>query len=233
MYKKHFKRNLCCLFFGAILIGTITSCEKKSEKVSSEKEHKVSMNDKPQIKEVPVPGQMTGHGGMVGHEGMAGHGGDVATMRSHGGMPGGGMGAHGGMTPEMDAGDLAAPFKAKRKSVRTVDVPDEVKKKWKEVSINVKDKESGKIEHYKVQLNSNFKIPDTDLEINVGVFLPHFSMLREGKITSVSAKPENPALEVTVTENGAEKYRGWLFAKFPDMHAFEHGKYTILLDNEF
>jgi hypothetical protein len=177
---------------------------------------------------------MGGHGGMSGeaigaHGTMGAHGG----MGAHGEMSGGSAGAHGGMAPDMTAADLAEPFKAKRKSIRTIEVPEEVKEKWKEVSIHVRDKKSGESKHYKVQINGNFKVPGTDLDINVGEFLPHFTMPTGGKITSASNEPNNPALQVTIKEKSEEKYRGWLFSNFPDMHAFEHEKYAVTLDNDF
>jgi hypothetical protein len=154
-------------------------------------------------------------------------------MGAHGGMSGGSMGAHGGMSPEVTPGDLAEPFTAKRKSTRTVEVPEEVKEKWKEVSIHVRDKKTGESKHYKVQVSGDFKVPGTDLDIKIGEFLPHFTMPTGGKITSASNEPNNPALQVTIDENNEEKYRGWLFANFPEMHAFEHEKYAITLDNNF
>ena len=118
MNKKYLRRNICCLFSGAILIGTLTSCEKKSEKALSEP--KVTASAEPRMKEVPIQGQMPGHGGMGGMSGGAAiksHGGmGGGSMGAHGGMPGKSMGgAHSGMLPEVRPGDLAEPFKAKRK----------------------------------------------------------------------------------------------------------------------
>lgn len=239
MFKKTMKKNSCWIISGALLL-LVTSCgEKKSEGPDSDTtEHTGSaMKEEPRTKEVPVPGQMGAHGGMSGGGAMGAHGGMTGggAMGAHGGMTGGGMagggavGAHGEMTP----GDLAPPFKANRKSVRTVEVSEEIKNKWKEVSIHVRDKKSGVSEHYKVQINSDFKIPNTDLNISVGEFLPHFTMPSGGKITSASSEPQNPALKVVINEKDEEKYSGWLFAKFPEMHAFEHEKYVISLDDDF
>ncbi len=231
MYKNIFKKNTCWVISGALLL-TLTSCgEKKSEVSHSDTARETVKTEEPQIKEVPVPGQMGAHAGMTG--------GDMRT--AHGGMSGGGMGAHGSMSGggaigahgEMTPGDLAGPFKAKRKSVRTIEVSEEIKNKWKEVSIHVRDKKSGVSEHYKVRINSDFKVPNTDLNISVGEFLPHFTMPTGGKITSASNEPQNPALRIVINEKDEEKYRGWLFAKFPEMHAFEHEKYAISLDDDF
>ncbi len=244
MFMKTMKKNSCWIVSGALLL-CLTSCgEKKSEEPRSEttKETGSAMKEEPRTKEVPVAGQMGAHGSMSGGGAMGAHGGmsgggksGGGAMGAHGGMSGGGMagggavGAHGEMTP----GDLAAPFKPKRKSTRTIEVSEEIKNKWKEVSIHVRDKKSGASEHYKVQINSDFTVPDTDLNIKVGEFLPHFTMPSGGKIISASSEPQNPALRVVINEKDEEKYRGWLFAKFPEMHAFEHEKYAVSLDDDF
>ena len=238
MFRIYCKHSVC---WGFSLLLILTACEKKSQETSGEPKKEVAKTTKPEtkIKEVPVPGQMAAHGeragsGMSPHGDMSGsamsaHGG----MPDHGGMAGGEMASHGGMGPDVTAGDLAEPFKPKRKSTRTVEVSEEVKKKWKQVNIYVRDKQSGKTEHYTVKMHTDFKIPHTDLDVKVGDFLPHFTMPSMGKITSASNEPNNPALQVVISEKGEEKYSGWLFANFPEMHAFEHEKYAIGLDNNF
>lgn len=243
MFKKFLTKNTCWIISGAILL-TFTACGNKSEEVSDDSTKEVAGHTEPKTKEVPIPGQMgSPHAGMAGggagpHGGMTGGGagphGDMsagAMGSSHGG---GAIGSHGNMAPELTESDfLSEPFKAKRKSNRSVEVSDEVKKKWHEVSIHVRDKKSGTSKHYKVKMNSDFEIPGTDLSVKVGAFLPHFTMPTGGKIASVSSEPKNPALQVVINEKDKEQYRGWLFSKFPEMHAFEHEKYAISLDDDF
>ncbi len=118
------------------------------------------------------------------------------------------------------------------KPPKQVVVPDAVKQKWKTLSILVTDKTSGKSVSYEVKPNSEFEVPGTDLKLDIGAFLPDFSMDGQ-QITSASANPNNPALQVSIKEQGQEKYSGWLFSKFANMHAFEHEKYSIVLENKF
>jgi hypothetical protein len=107
-------------------------------------------------------------------------------------------------------------------------VPDSVKGKWKAVKIAVTDKTSNKITEYTVPLGSEFAIPDTGLVISVASFLPQFSM--DGSmVTSLSNDPKNPAAQAMITEGGNELFKGWLFAMFPAVHAFQHPKYAITL----
>jgi hypothetical protein len=113
-------------------------------------------------------------------------------------------------------------------------VPNSVKGKWSGAKIIVEDKLT-KIKHeYTVKLGSDFKIPDTDLSIHVGDFLPDFRM--DGlNLTSASNEPINPALAVRVFEKGKQIFPapgrewGWLFGRVPSVHPFEHQKYGIIL----
>ncbi|MFQ5645304.1 MAG: hypothetical protein ACE5GM_00060 [bacterium] len=121
--------------------------------------------------------------------------------------------------------------KAVKKARRLV-VSDEVKATWKTIKLLVKNKKTGNSKTYEVPVNSEFKVPDTKLVVKIGAFLPDFTM-PPGVLTSASNQPNNPALFAKILEGKAEKYSGWLFAKFPDMHAFEHDLYAITLKNDF
>jgi len=107
-------------------------------------------------------------------------------------------------------------------------ISDEVRAAWTSVTIAVKDKESGTVKNYEVTPETEFAIPDTELKLQLGAYLPDFSMTPD-QIVSRSAEPNNPAIQMNISDGGVEKYKGWLFAKFPDMHAFEHPKYGISL----
>lgn len=125
----------------------------------------------------------------------------------HGGMPGMGM-------------------PAKKES--TVVVPDTLKGRWKSVRIVVLETATRKEIPCVVPVGSDFKVPGTDLTLRVENLLPDFSM-GGGVITSKSDKLENPAVQVRILEGGKETFKGWMFAKFPDAHPFEHPKYSARL----
>ncbi|MBI4715722.1 MAG: DUF2155 domain-containing protein, partial [Nitrospirae bacterium] len=64
--------------------------------------------------------------------------------------------------------------------------------------------------------------------VQVTDFLPDFKI--EGSLyTSGSTNPLNPAVNVLVTEGGKEIFKGWLFQKFPSIHAFKHQRFGITL----
>ncbi|MBI5188608.1 MAG: DUF2155 domain-containing protein [Nitrospirae bacterium] len=113
-------------------------------------------------------------------------------------------------------------------------VPDSVKGRWSAVKIVVEDRGTKKTQEYKISLHSDFVIPNSNLKVTVGEFLPDFKM--DGlTLTSVSNQPNNPAVGIRVFEGdkqifpAPEKQWGWLFSKMPSVHPFEHPKYGITL----
>ena len=113
-------------------------------------------------------------------------------------------------------------------------LPEAVKGKWGAAKIIIEDKGTKTKQEYTVKLNSDFKVPNSDLNIRVGDFLPDFRM--DGlNLTSGSNEPKNPALAIQVSEKGKQIFPapgrqwGWLFAKVPSIHPFEHPKYSVTL----
>ncbi len=107
-------------------------------------------------------------------------------------------------------------------------VPDFVKDKWKAVRLEILNKSTNKKEEVTINLKSEYNIPDSNLKVKVGDFLPDFRM--DGlTITSASNEPKNPAVYVVVSEGENEIFKGWLYSKFPSIHPFQHEIYTLTL----
>ncbi len=112
---------------------------------------------------------------------------------------------------------------------RLIRVPDEVMGKWQAVKLRVEEKSSSKPPQvFTVKLGGGLDIPGSKLHVRVGEFLPALQV-SGNEVTSASNNPTNPAVMVTVTEDGKESFKGWLFGKFPDMQPFEDPKYRITL----
>ena len=111
---------------------------------------------------------------------------------------------------------------------KTIVVPDSVKGTLKAVKIEVEFKEKKSKKAFTIPLNSEFKVPDTDLTLKVGNFLPQFAMAAD-QITSSSNNPENPAAQLEVFQGGKEVFHGWLFALHPTVHPFTNDKYGVTL----
>jgi len=112
---------------------------------------------------------------------------------------------------------------------RPVRIPDAVMGKWQAVKLRVEEKDGGKPpETFTVNLGGQLAIPGSKLRVKTGEFLPALQV-SGGEITSASNDPTNPAVLVTVSEDGKETFKGWLFSKFPEMQPFEHPRYRITL----
>ncbi len=109
-----------------------------------------------------------------------------------------------------------------------VAVPDNVKGKWKAVTLIVEDKSTKKRQEFTVNLHSDLKIPNSALKVVIGDFLPEFRMGADA-ITSASNEPNNPAVKVKVYEGDKEIFKGWLYSRFPTIHPFEHPKFSLTL----
>ena len=112
---------------------------------------------------------------------------------------------------------------------RLIRVPDAVKGRWQAVKLRVEEKNGSKPPQvYTVKLGGQFDILGGPLRVRVGEFLPALQV-SGNEVTSPSNDPTNPAVMVTVSEDGKEVFKGWLFAKFPEMQPFEHPTYRITL----
>ena len=125
--------------------------------------------------------------------------------------------------PGAPHGEAGAPPVEKK-----IVVPDDVKAGWKAVKVEVEFKEKKSKKAFTIPLNSEFKVPDSDLTLKVGSFLPHFTMAAD-QITSGSNNLENPAVQLEVFQEGKEIFHGWLFSKYPAVHPLTHDKYGVAL----
>ena len=107
-------------------------------------------------------------------------------------------------------------------------VPPSVAGRWKAVGIAVIDKSNESRKVYTIPIGGKLSIPGSTMLVKVETFLPAFIM--EGStMTSSSNDLKNPGVNVLITENGAVIFKGWLFSKFPNTHAFMHPKYGFTL----
>jgi hypothetical protein len=115
-------------------------------------------------------------------------------------------------------------------------VPQEVKDRWSAVKFIVEDKIHNKQLEISAPIDGETKIPDTNLLVKVGPFLPDFRM-DANTITSSSNEPKNPAVGVIIYEDGKQifpepgKKWGWFWARkeLQMMHLFQHQRYALTL----
>jgi len=114
------------------------------------------------------------------------------------------------------------------KKDRKVIVPKDVAVKWKAVKLAIENKPAKTTKEYTVEVGSDLAVPNTKITIKVLAFLPDFKM-GETDITSASDKPNNPAVQVAITEPGKEEWKGWLYKMHPSIHPFPHESIGVTL----
>jgi hypothetical protein len=134
-----------------------------------------------------------------------------------------GAGAGGGASTEAGAQEPGTP----KVPTRLV-VPPEVAKTYSAIQLTWKDSAGGKEGILDVPLAGTARIPGSDLEVRADVFLPAFTMAAE-EITSNGVELTNPAARITVVEKSQEIFAGWIFTNFPDVHPFQHPRYSLRL----
>ncbi|HYA88605.1 MAG TPA: DUF2155 domain-containing protein [Nitrospirota bacterium] len=140
-------------------------------------------------------------------------------------MPPGHPAMEGGMpAPGMPAPGMPSMPKVERKVI----VSKEVAARWKAVKLAIENKTAKTTKEYTVNIGSELSVPNTNLTVKVLAFLPDFKMT-DKEFYSQSDKPNLPAAQVVVGENGKEIWNNWLFAMQPSIHPFQHEKIGILL----
>lgn len=120
-----------------------------------------------------------------------------------------------------------APITVKKEEI-VVMVPDAVKGKWKDIKIEVLNKQTNQKTTIVVPMGGEVEIAGSKMKVKAENFLPEFKM--EGaNVTSASNEPKNPAAQIVVTEDGKEVFKGWLFTLYPSTHPFEHPNYSLTL----
>ncbi|MBI5098302.1 MAG: hypothetical protein HZB30_03565 [Nitrospirae bacterium] len=115
-------------------------------------------------------------------------------------------------------------------------VPQEVKDHWSAVKFIIEDKIQKKQQEISAPIGGEMKIPDSNIIVKVGPFLPDFKM-DSNIITSSTNEPKNPAVGVIIYENGKQifpepgKKLGWFWARkeLQMMHLFQHQRFAVAL----
>jgi Uncharacterized protein conserved in bacteria (DUF2155) len=130
----------------------------------------------------------------------------------------------GGAGTETAAGAAGAAPKVPARLV----VPPAIEKTYSAIRLTWKDSKSGKEGALDIPLGGAARVPDSDLDVHADVFLPAFTMTAD-EITSKGVELTNPAARITVAEKGKEVFGGWIFTNFPDVHPFEHPRFSLRL----
>jgi len=143
---------------------------------------------------------------------------DVATETTHDSMPAddihanameGGMHSGGGINAE-------------------VFLDPEIADDWRAIRVRVVELSSMGESFYEIGIGEEAPLGDTGLTLRAVAFIPDFVM-SEGGITTRSSEAQNPAARVVIMEEGKADYEGWLFGAMPEIHAYPHEIYGVML----
>jgi hypothetical protein len=126
------------------------------------------------------------------------------------------------------AGAISAPAASLADMGAEVRVAPEIADAWSAVRIEIVDRDTDDAQVFEVPLGGADPLGDSGLVLAAETFVPDFLMDENG-IRSRTAEPHNPAVRVVISEDGMDDYRGWLFAAMPEIQAFPHPRYRVLL----
>jgi hypothetical protein len=109
-----------------------------------------------------------------------------------------------------------------------VSLDPEIADDWRAIRVRLVDLETMESSEHVVAIGEAAALGDSGLTLRAGTFVPDFVM-GGGGITSRSAEPQNPAVQIVIVEEGKDDYEGWLFGAMPEIHAFPHDQYQVLL----
>ncbi len=99
---------------------------------------------------------------------------------------------------------------------------------WQAIRVRVVELSSMEESFHDVSIGEEAPLGDSGLTLRAVAFIPDFVM-DGGGITSRSADPQNPAARVVIIEQGKADYEGWLFGAMPEIHAYPHESYGVML----
>lgn len=121
-----------------------------------------------------------------------------------------------------------ADFKHAKSGVKTrLDIPADVKAKWKTVELSVAGKDIG-LRKLQIPVGGEIGIDKSGLTVRVVAYVPAFQS-DAGAVTSASNKPDNPAVLIQLVDNGQVLNEGWVFQKLPDFNTYSNDRLQIQL----
>lgn len=135
-----------------------------------------------------------------------------------------------GHTPvEELAQDIQKMSHSNIKTTKEVNLSDEVKNTWKNVTLEITDFSSQQTASVNFEVGSKVKLNDEGLRLQVEVFVPDYIIVEEGRIESRSNEPNNPAVLISLLKDDEAITRGWVFRDFPQFNSFNDSRFGVSL----
>ncbi len=139
----------------------------------------------------------------------------------------------GGAAPPMPGSRPAdaahdADFKHAKSGVKTrLNIPADVKAKWKAVELSVAGKNIA-VRTLQIAVGGETGIDKSGLTVRVLAYVPAFQS-DAGAVTSSSNSPDNPAVLIQLADKGQVLSEGWVFQKLPDFNTYSSDKLQVQL----
>jgi hypothetical protein len=106
---------------------------------------------------------------------------------------------------------------------------DQVKSVFKNLTLKITEKSNNKSYEVTAPVGEKYNIDNTMLAIEIVGYYPDFVMDETNGAITKSLEERNPTAKVNIYKNDKIVFKGWLFANFPDIHAFEDSDYDVKL----
>ena len=121
-----------------------------------------------------------------------------------------------------------AGFKHAKSGVKTrLNIPADVRAKWKTVELSVVGKDIS-LRKLLIPVGGEAGVDKFGLTVRVVAYVPAFQS-DAGAVTSASNNPDNPAVLIQLVDKGQVLNEGWVFQKLPDFNTYSNDKLQIQL----
>jgi hypothetical protein len=122
----------------------------------------------------------------------------------------------------------ATDFQHAKSGMKTrLNIPAEVKAKWKSTELSVAGKDIP-VRKLQIAIGGETGIDKSGLTLRVLAYVPSF-VSDAGTVTSASNNPENPAVLVQLVDKGQVLSEGWVFQNLPDFNTYANDKLQVKL----
>jgi len=126
-------------------------------------------------------------------------------------------------------GDISKASHSQIKTKKAVKISDEVRKKWKSVTLEITDLAEKATKTVELKVGSTTQLTDDGYEVKVEVLVPDYA-INGDHIESRSNEAKNPAALIDLQKKGGKvETRGWIFTEFPEFNSFNNKRFRFVL----
>lgn len=113
------------------------------------------------------------------------------------------------------------------KTQKEVFLKDEVKARWKEVTLELTEGATKASQAVKAKVGGSVKL-DERFKLRVEAFVPDYA-IAENRIESRSNEPKNPAVLLELLDGDKVVAKGWVFKDFPEFNSYTDDRFPVKL----